>query len=81
MSCARSSGGAGAGNPSLGLGGSSSTCSSSTYSLKSDLGKAQKILVNWTEKSIEGLGATIEEICGSYGKRFKTNEVDREAWK
>ena len=69
------------GDPNLKLGSLSSTCSSSTYSLKSDLGKAQKILVNWTENSIEGLGATIEEICGSYGKRFKTNEVDREAWK
>ena len=46
-----------------------------------DLGETSKILGDWIEKSIEGLGETIEEISGSYGKRFKTKEVDREAWK
>ena len=63
MSYARSLGGAGARDPSSGLGGSSSTCLSSTYSLKG------------------ALGATIEGICGSFGKRSKTKEVDREARK
>ena len=53
MSCARSSGGAGAGDPSsgLGLGSSSSTCSSSTCSLKGELGKELVISGGWTEKS------------------------------
>ena len=50
MSCARSSGGAGVGDPSLGLGSSSSTCSSSTCSLKSELGKGSRIFGGWTEK-------------------------------
>ena len=63
------------------LGSLSSTCSSSTCSLEGDLGEASKILGDWTDKSIEGLGATIEEICGSCGKIFMTEEVDREAWK
>ena len=67
MSCARSLGGAGARDPSLGLGGSSSTCS-----LEGDLGEASKISSGWTEKSKGGSRATIEEICGSSGKRFKT---------
>ena len=81
MSCARSLGEAGVGDPSSGLGGSSSTCSSSTYSLKGDLGEASKISGGWTEKSIEGSRATIEGIYGSSGKRSKTEGVDREAWK
>ena len=81
MSCARSSGGAGAGNPSLGLGGSSSTCSSSTCSLEGDLGEASILFGGWIEKSIRGSGATIEGMCGSFGKRSKIDEVDREAWK
>ena len=81
MSCARSSGGVEAGDPSSGLGGSSSTCSSSTSSLEGDLEEASILFGGWTEKSIRGLGATIEGMCGSSGKRSKTEEVDREAWK
>ena len=52
MSCARSSGGARAGDPSsrLGLGSSSSTCSSSTCSLKGELGKGSMISGGWIEK-------------------------------
>ena len=90
MSCARSSGGAGAGDPSLGLGlGSlSSTYSSSTCSLKGELGKGSMIFGGWTEKSTGesgvttgGLGAASEGICASSGKRSKTEEEDREARK
>ena len=90
MSCARSSGGAGAGDPSsgLGLGSSSSTCSSSTYSLKGEIGKGSVISGGWTEKSIGvsrvtigGLGVATEGICASSGKRSKTEEEDREAQK
>ena len=54
MFCARSSGGARAGDPSSGLNGSSLTYSSSTYSLKGDLGETSKISGGWTEKSIRG---------------------------
>ena len=88
MSCARSSGGAGAGDPSsgLGLGSSFSTCSSSTCSLKGELGKGSMISGGWTEKSIResrattrGLGAVTEGICASSRKRSKTEEEDREA--
>ena len=43
MSCARSLGGVGAGDPSWELGGSSLTCSSSTCSLKGDLRESSKI--------------------------------------
>ena len=39
MSCVRFSGGVGAGDPSSGLGGLSSTCSSFTCSLEGDLGE------------------------------------------
>ena len=46
MSCARSSGGAVAGDPGMGLGSSSSTCL-----LKGELGKRLKISGGWTEKS------------------------------
>ena len=53
MSCAKSLGGAGVGDPSSRLGSSSSTCSPSTYSLEGDLGKASKISGGWIEKSIE----------------------------
>ena len=90
MSCARSSGGAGAGDPSsrLGLGSSSSTCSSSTCSLKGELGKRSVISGGWTEKSTRESGATTggsggatEGICASSGKRSKTKEEDREARK
>ena len=90
MSCARFSGGAGAGDPSsrLGLGSSSSTCSSSTCSLKGELGKGSKVSGGGTEKSIGGSGATTggsgvvtEGICASSGKRSKTEEEDREARK
>ena len=77
MSCARSSGEAGAGDPSSGLGGSSLTYSSSTCSLKGDLGEASKISGGWTERSVGGSRATIEGICGSFGKRFKTDRGGR----
>ena len=53
MSCARSSGGAGARDPSSRLGSSSSNCS-----LKGELGKGSKISGGWTEKSIEESRAT-----------------------
>ena len=66
MSCARSLGGARAGDSSSGLGGSFSTCS-----LKGDLGKASKISSGWIEKSIRGSGVTIEGICGSSGKDLR----------
>ena len=43
---------------------------------------------DWTEKSIGesgativGLGAAIERICASFGKRSKIEEEDREAQK
>ena len=39
----------------------------------------KKISGGWIEKFIGGLGATIEGICGLFGKRSKTEEVDREA--
>ena len=88
MSCARSSGGAGAGDPNSGLGSSSSSCASSTCSLKGEPGKGSKVYGGWTEKSIEASGATIgglrvtiEGICVSSGKRFETEEEDREARK
>ena len=90
MSCARSSGGAGVGNPSsgLGLGSSSSTYSSSTCSLKGELGKGSVISGSWTEKSTResrattgGSGVATEGICASSGKRSKTKEEDREAQK
>ena len=88
MSCERSSGGAGAGDPSLGLGSSSSTYSSSTYSLKVELGKGSMISSGWIEKSTGesgtttvGSGATTGGICALSGKRSKTEEEDREARK
>ena len=85
MSCARSLGIVGVGYPSsgLGLGSSSSTCS-----LKGELGKGSIISGGWTEKStgesevtIRGSGAATEGICASSGKRSKIEEEDREAWK
>ena len=88
MSCARSSSGAGAGDPSSGLGSSSSTCSSSTCSLKGELGKGSRISGGWIEKStgksgatIGGSGAATEGMCASFGKRSKTEEEDKEARK
>ena len=88
MSCVRSSGGVGARDPSLGLGSLSSTCSSSTCSLKGELGKGLRISGGWTEKSTGesgtttgGSGVVTEEICASSGKRSKTEEEDREARK
>ena len=90
MSCVRFSGRAGVGDISsgLGLGSSSSTCSSSTYSLKGELGKGLMISGGWTEKSTGesrvatgGSRATTEGICASSGKRSKTEEEDREAQK
>ena len=90
MSCARSSGGAGVGDPSsgLGLGSSSLTYSSSTCSLKGELGKGSVISGGWIEKSTResrattrGSGVATEGICVSSGKRSKTEEEDREAQK
>lgn len=88
MSYARSSGGAGAGDPRSRLGSSSSTYSSSTCSLKGELGKGSRISGGWTKKftgesvaTTRGLGAAIEGICASSGKRSKTGEEDREARK
>ena len=88
MSCARSLGGAGAGDPSSRLGSLPLTCSFSTCSLKGELGKGLMISGDWTEKSIGesgativGLGAAIERICASSRKRSKTEEEDREARK
>ena len=88
MSCVRSSGGAGVGDPSSGLGNSSSTCSSSTYSLKGELGKGSRISGGWIEKFIGELGVTTggsgvatEGICVFSGKRSKKEEEDREAQK
>ena len=70
-------------DPSSGLGSSSSTCS-----LKGELGKGSKVSGGWIEKSIGESGATtresgvaIEGICASFGKRSKTEEEVREARK
>ena len=81
MSCARSSSEAEAGDLSSGLGlsSTSSTCSSSTCSLKSELGKGSMISGGWTEKSIGELGVATEGICASSRKSSKTEEKDREA--
>ena len=76
MSCARSSSGAGARDPSSGLGSSSSTCS-----LKGELGKGSNISSGWIEKSIGGSRAPTEGICASSGKRSKTEEEDRKVRK
>ena len=95
MSCAWSSGGAGARDPSSRLASSFSTCSSSTYSLKGELGKGSRISGDWTKKSTGESGATTgglrattggswtatKGICTSSGKRSKTDEEDREAQK
>ena len=88
MSCARSSGGAGAGDPSSRLGSLSSTYSSSTCSLKGELGKGSRISGGWTKNSTGESGATIggsraatEGIYASFGKRSKTEEEDMEAQK
>ena len=88
MSCVRSSGGAGVKDPSSGFGSSSSTCSSSTCSLKGELGMGSRISSGWTEKSTGESGATTggsradaEGICASSGKRSKTEEEDGEARK
>ena len=94
MSCAKSSGGAGAGagNPSsaLKLGSLSLTCS-----LNGELGKGSRISGDWTEKSTGESGATTvgsgattggskaitKGICASSEKRSKIEEEDREARK
>ena len=95
MSYARSSSGVGVGDLSSGLSGSSSTCSSSTYSLNCELGNGSRISGGWIEKSIGesgattggseatigGSGAMTKGICASSGKRSKTKEEDREARK
>ena len=86
MFYARSLGGVGAGDPSLrlGLGSSFLTCSSSTYSLKGELGNGSMISGGWTKKSTGesgattvGSGASTRGICTSSGKRSKTEEEDR----
>ena len=59
MFCERSSGGARVGDLSLGLGSSSLTCSSSTCSLKDELGKGSWISGGWTEKSTGESGVAI----------------------
>ena len=83
MSCVRFLGRARAGDPSSGLGSSSSTCS-----LKDELGKGSRISGGWTEKStgesgatIRGSGVATEGICASFRKISKTEEEDKEAWK
>ena len=83
MTCARSSSEAGVKDPSsrLGLGSSSSTCSSSTCSLKGKLEKGSIISGDWIKKSTGESEAATERICVSSGKRFKTEEEDREARK
>ena len=88
MSCARSSSRARVGDLSSGLGSSSSTCSSSTYSLKGELGKGSRTSGGWIEKTTgesrtatRGSEAATEGICVSSGKRSKTKEEGREAWK
>ena len=88
MFCAGSSGGARAGDPSSRLNGSSLTYSSSTYSLKGELGKGSRMSGGWTEKSIGesratigGSEATTEGIYAISKKRSKTEEKDREARK
>ena len=88
MSCARSSGRVGAGDPSLGLGSLSSTYVSSTCSLKGELEKGSKVSSGWTKKFIResgattgGSGAATEGICATSGLRFKTEEEDMEAQK
>ena len=88
MSYARSLGGAGARDPSSGLGSLSSTYASSTCSLKGELGNGSKVSSGWTKKfigesgaTIRGSGTTTEGICASSEKRSKTEEEDREAQK
>ena len=88
MSCVRSLSGARVGDPSSGLGSSSSTCSSSTYSLKGELGKRTMISGGWIKKSTGelevttgGSGAAIEGIRALSRKISRTEEEDREAWK
>ena len=83
MSYARSSGEVRVGDPSSGLGSSSLTCSSSTYSLKGELGKWSRISGGWTEKSTgesraitRRSGATTEGICASSRKLSKTKEEE-----
>ena len=83
MSCARSSSGVGVEDPSSGLGSSSSTCS-----LKSELGKGLRISDGWTKKSTGESGAATREsgvvtegICALFGKRSKAEKEDREARK
>ena len=73
MSCGRSSGEAGAGDPGSRWGSLSSTCSSLTC-----LGEASKIS---GEKSKGGSKVFVEEIGDSFGKISKTDEVVREEQK
>ena len=83
MSYARSSGRAGAGDLSLGLGSSSLTYSSSTCSLKAELGKGSRIFGGWIEKSTRKSGATTggsgvatKGICASSRRRSQIEEED-----
>ena len=82
MSCVRSSGEARVGDPSSGLGSSSSTYSSSTCSFKGELGKGSRIFGGWTEKSTEelrvatgGSGAATEGICASSIGRHRSEKA------
>ena len=88
MSCTRSLCETRVVDPSLRLGSLSSSCSSSTCSLKGELGKGSRISGGCTEKSTGESGATTggskvatEGIYASSGKRSKTEVEDREAEK
>ena len=81
MSCARSSGGARVGDLNSRLGSLSSNCSSSTCSLKGELGKGSKIFGGWTKESTGESRVATEGICASSGKISMTEEEDREARK
>ena len=88
MSCTRSLCETRVGDPSLRLGSLSSSCSSSTCSLKGELGKGSRISGSCTEKSTGesgvvtgGSGVATEGICASSRKRSKTEKEDREARK
>ena len=78
MSCRRSSGRAGVGDPGSKRGSSSLTCSSSTCSFEGDLGEVSKISGGWIEKSKRGLRVFIEGRYDSSRKISKTDEVVRE---
>ena len=81
MSCTRSLCETRVRDPSLRLGSLSSSCSSSTCSLKGELGKGSRISGGCTEKSTGESGAATEGIYASSRKRSKTEVEDREAEK